>query len=120
MHTSLRLALITSSHAVASALSSYSQLAPAFVLPHHGMATCWHCWGCSASRPPHVLDAAGDLSLICSSDVCSQREIEMFKGTPARRSVAVASCWVSATRPSPPLIQHMGPYLFMEKKLEDV
>ena len=47
----------------------------------------------------------------------------MLKGTPARRaSVTVASCWVSATRSCLPLIQaqHMGPCVFMNKKLEDV
>lgn len=70
-----------------------------------------------------MLDAAGGLSLICCSDVGSRREIGVLKGTPARRgSVAVASCWVSATRSSLLLIhpQHMGPCLFVDKKLEDV
>lgn len=88
------------------------------------LATCRHPWSFSpASRPPHVQDAAGGLSLICCSDVGSQREIGMLKGTPARGgSVAVTSCWLSAARPSLPLIQpqRMGPCLFVEKKLEDV
>lgn len=36
-----------------------------------------------APGPPHVLDAAGGLSLLCCSNVVSQREFGMLKGTPA-------------------------------------
>lgn len=100
--TYLRLALIIPapllSCCCAQLCQSYSQLPPAFVLTHHGpgntqalpeLSSC----PCTSS----LLDAAGGLAAL----TWSLRGFGVSKGPlPGRGSVAVASWWASATRPS--------------------